>query len=216
MRLSSNTADVINCPTMIAHRIDARPQETSMKSSAAPGERLADLMRRSQEGDNASYAELLHEISVIARRFAGSRGYSLQSSDIEDVVQDVLIAIHSVRETYDPKRPFLPWLVAIIHNRYVDAIRRLTRRSKNEMLVEEYPVTFDQSESNLDAQGYGDISALHQAIESLPDAQRRAIKLVKIGDMSLKEASAASGMTVPALKVAIHRAVKTLRRRLKR
>lgn len=176
---------------------------------------LRNLMQAAQEGDNKAYAALLREIAPIVRRVIYRKWGFLQVSDVEDIVQDVLLSVHSARATYDPNRPFGPWLMVICHNRMVDSARRYGRRAANEVLVDELPETFSTEPTNMSGEGYGDMGALHGAIRNLPPAQQRAVTLLKLQEMSLKEASAASGMTISALKVALHRAVKTLRGKLK-
>ena len=132
-------------------------------------------------------------------------------ADAEDTVQYILLTIHAVRHTYDPSRPFGPWLVAIARRRIVDRLRRQGRSSAREIPLEPEHETFAARETNL-AEIAGDEHALREAIQRLPEGQRRAITLLKLEDMSLKEAAAASGQSVTALKVATHRAVKSLRK----
>jgi DNA-directed RNA polymerase specialized sigma24 family protein len=69
--------------------------------------------------------------------------------------------------------------------------------------------------TNITAEVYGDPEALKQALRALPAGQREAIEMLKLREMSLKEASAASGMSIGALKVATHRAISALRKLLK-
>jgi RNA polymerase sigma-70 factor (ECF subfamily) len=90
-------------------------------------------------------------------------------------------------------------------------LRRRGRTEARETALEPEHETFVAPEANL-----GDAKALRRAVESLPPAQREAIQLLKLNEMSLKEAAAASGMSVAALKVATHRAVKNLRKLLGR
>jgi RNA polymerase sigma-70 factor (ECF subfamily) len=166
-------------------------------------------MARAQEGDREAYRRLLEGVApylrFLARRRMGAAG------DIEDTVQEILLTVHAVRHTYDPARPFGPWLVAIAERRVVDALRRRGRTEARETALEPEHETFVAPEANL-----GDAKALRRAVESLPPAQREAIQLLKLNEMSLKEAAAASGMSVAALKVATHRAVKNLRKLLGR
>lgn len=176
--------------------------------------RLARLMRAAQEGDRAAYAQLLTEITTVLRRVIQRQGWFSQPADVEDVLQDILMSLHAVRGTYDPERPFLPWLLAIARNRMVDAMRRSGRRAANETSVAEYPETFVEAGANTSDGTYGDPEALRQAIGQLPPGQRRAIELVKLQELSLKEASARSGMSVGALKVAVHRGMIALRKAL--
>src|SRR5438093_2260219 len=81
------------------------------------GERLGKLMRLAQCGDSVAYAELLNEITPLLRRLVRRQRPFLRPEDIEDLVQDTLLSMHSVRATYDAARPFLPWLFAINRNR---------------------------------------------------------------------------------------------------
>jgi RNA polymerase sigma-70 factor (ECF subfamily) len=178
------------------------------------GDRLSLLMRGAQDGDAAAYAELLTEITPLLRREVRRRRQFWTAQDVEDLVQDVLLSLHAVRATYDPARPFLPWLIAITHNRIIDGTRRQIRRNANEVTVDELPETFADDAANRQADPYGDPEALRRAMQQLPPGQRQAVEMVKLREMSLKEASAASGMSVAALKVAVHRGIATLRKAL--
>lgn len=177
-------------------------------------DRLGSLMRLAQDGDGNAYMRLLAEVTPLLRRVIHQQRSFLQASDIEDIVQDTLISLHSVRATYDPARPFTPWLMAIARNRLVDAARRYGRLSAHEVSVPEYPETFSEEPTNNVDGVYGDPEALKEAIKQLPPGQRRAVEMLKLREMSLKEASAASGMGVAALKVAVHRGMKALRKTL--
>lgn len=179
-------------------------------------DRLGPLMRAAQDGDSAAYLRLLKEITPLLRRAVRQRRKFLQSSDIEDLVQDILLSLHSVRATYDPARPFLPWLMTIANNRMADGSRRQMRRTANEVSVAEYPETFSDAPTNTNTMEtrFGDREALHKAIGRLPGGQRRAVEMLKLREMSLKEAASASGMSVAALKVAVHRGMNTLRKAL--
>ena len=94
---------------------------------------LAALMRAAQEGDSAAYARLLTAIMPIIRRMAAGRWTGSEEAD--DVVQDTFLSLHQVRQTYDPNRPFVPWLMAIARHRLADIQRRQARRAKGEVAV---------------------------------------------------------------------------------
>jgi RNA polymerase sigma factor (sigma-70 family) len=175
---------------------------------------LGSLMRAAQEGDGKAYLRLLTEITPLLRRVIGRQRRFMQASDVEDIVQEVLISIHSVRATYDPARPFMPWLVAIARNRTIDAARRYGRVAANEVSGVDFPETFSSEATNLVDDTYGDPEALREAVSRLPPGQRQAIEMLKLREMSLKEAAAATGMSVSALKIAVHRGVKSLRKAL--
>lgn len=172
---------------------------------------LGTLMCLSQAGDRSAYDRLLRECAALIRRVVKRRQPYLSDADAEDLVQDILLSIHTVRATYDAKRPFIPWLMAIVRNRTADMARRYVRRNAREVAVDEYPETFDEAETNTPNEGYGDPEALRQALRTLPKGQQTAIELLKLKEMSLKEASKASGMSISALKVATHRATRALR-----
>jgi RNA polymerase sigma factor (sigma-70 family) len=177
-------------------------------------DRFGSLMRASQDGDAAAYLTLLNEITPVLRRFIGRQRWSLQGSDVEDIVQEVLISIHSVRATYDPARPFMPWMATIARSRMIDAMRRRGRVSANEVQGVEFPETFSSTPANLAEDAYGDPEALREAINQLPAGQRQAVEMLKLREMSLKEAAAVSGMSTSALKTAVHRGMTALRKAL--
>ena len=167
------------------------------------------LMARAQNGDATAYRRLLGEIAPYLRSLAAKRHRDPQ--DIEDTVQDILLTIHAVRQTYDPARPFGPWLVAIANRRIVDRLRRQGRQRARETLSDVHQETFEAPEANL-GEEMVDRRELHAAIESLPAGQKQAIQMLKLKEMSLKEAAETSGTSVTALKVATHRALISLRK----
>ena len=175
---------------------------------------LAELMRAAQAGDSGAYRQLLNNIVPRLRHLIRKRRPFLSAADIEDLVQDVLLSLHAVHATYDPQRPFMPWLLAIVHNRTADGARRYARRSSHEVQVAELPVTFSADGENYSADGYGDPEALRQAVAGLPKRQRDAIEMLKLRELSLKEASAQTGVSVTALKVSVHRGMAALRKAL--
>ncbi len=175
---------------------------------------LAALMRRAQAGDSDAYSSLLHALAPLVKRVVKREFYFLQPQDVDDVVQEVLLSLHAARRTYDPERPFLPWFMAIIRNRMADNGRRHARRAVHEVLSERPPETFPADDANTPANAFGDVEALGQALRQLPPGQRQAIELMKIKEMSLKEASAATGTSIGALKVSVHRGMSALRKAL--
>src|SRR5689334_6699857 len=168
-------------------------------------------MAAAQAGDALAYDRLLRAILPLLRAVARRR--IADSAEAEDAVQDALVTIHQLRHTYDPGRPLRPWLVAITERRAVDRLRRHGRRGGRESPLDEFRETLAAAEANA---GEARVAArqLHAAVAALPPAQRTALALAKLEDLSLAEASRRSGMSVGALKVATHRAVRSLRRRL--
>jgi RNA polymerase sigma-70 factor, ECF subfamily len=206
------------------------PPLTLVTSSGVPGARpgrsgdaraagardWSQLMARAQDGDRDAYRALLEDIAPYLRALA-TRCFR-ETGDIEDAVQDVLLTVHAVRHAYDPGRPFGPWLVAIANRRIVDQLRRQMRARSREIESTAAHETFSAHATNLQS-NFNDTSAdeavLHAAIEHLPPDQRQAIRLLKLEEMSLNEAALASGKSVSALKVATHRAIKSLRKLLR-
>src|SRR5712671_2030059 len=99
-----------------------------MSKSEKDEKYLGDLMRDAQSGIAAAYLELLEDITPRLRRIIRRQRSFLGTEDIEDLVQDILLSVHSVRATFDPQRPFMPWLMAITRNRLVDGARRYSRQ----------------------------------------------------------------------------------------
>lgn len=168
----------------------------------------AILMARAQDGDGVAYQWLLQEITPYLRSLAARRHRG--ADDIEDAVQDILLTIHSIRHTYDPTRPFGPWLVTIADRRSIDRLRRQARHKRRETPLEPEHEAF--ADARADMEEKPDTGELAQAIGDLPPAQQKAIQLLKLKEMSLKEAATASGMSVASLKVNTHRALKNLRK----
>jgi RNA polymerase sigma-70 factor (ECF subfamily) len=175
---------------------------------------LARLMGAAQRGDAAAYTQLLDAITGRVRRIVAHRRGFVGHAEVEDIVQDVLLSLHAVRATYDPTRPFGPWLMAIVRHRLADAARRYARHGAREVSFDDPDVTFVEPSTKSGTESWGDSEVLESAIRQLPRGQREAIELVKLQELSLKEASKATGTSVGALKVATHRAVSALRRKL--
>src|SRR5215813_14840241 len=168
------------------------------------------LMARAQEGDQAAYHRLLQEITPYLRSLAVR--LHRNAYDAEDSVQDVLLTIHSIRQTYDPTRPFAPWLVAIANRRFIDRLRRQGRTRNREIPLTAEHETFCEPAANLDERPDG--RELEGMVNNLPPAQQSAVRLLKLKELSLKEAAAVSGMSITSLKVNAHRALKSLRKML--
>jgi RNA polymerase sigma-70 factor, ECF subfamily len=183
---------------------------TSDSSTRKSNDDWSALMARAQDGDAASYRCLLLSVTPYLRAMASR--YLRNAVEVEDAVQDVLLAVHAIRHTYDPERPFKPWLAGIARHRLIDLLRKRGRLSARELALAPEHENFAELKTNVDASCDG--AALRTAISGLPWGQRKAIELTKLKEMSLKEASVASGMSVTALKVVTHRGMQRLKRLL--
>ena len=202
-------------PDVLKGRLQQGMARQGANSGAeAAAQRWRDLMVAAQDGDGPAYAALLRECVPLIRTHARQRGVPADRAD--DVVQDVLLTIHRVRHTYDPARPFTPWLRAIAQRRAIDALRRSGRQGARELhaplAYEDYPDPAAAADQVLaDA---GRAARLNAAVATLPPGQRQALEQLGLQDRSLAEASAATGRSAGALKVNLHRGLKALRARL--
>ncbi len=190
--------------------IDNSEMDVDQAKSMAPDVDWTILMARAQKGDSAAYLRLLQEVTPYLRALAARR--HRDPGDIEDAVQDVLLTVHAIRHTYDPARPFGPWLLAIANRRLIDRLRRQGRtRARETPLTAEHD-NFPQAAANFE-EGM-DRHKLEDAVGNLPPMQQQAIRLLKLEEMSLKQAATVSGVSIASLKVATHRALISLRRML--
>jgi RNA polymerase sigma-70 factor (ECF subfamily) len=175
--------------------------------------RWSRLMAAAQDGDRDAYRLLLGEILPFIRAIVARQHRLPDRAD--DVLQDVLLTLHRVRHTYDPNRSFKHWLAMIARRRSIDGLRRRLRHGGVEIADEAAYETFADPAANRVEEARDAAQELRAAVASLPERQREALEVVKLREMSLREASEATGMSVAALKVNVHRALKALRARLK-
>jgi len=168
-------------------------------------------MAAAQGGDKAAYVRLLADVTPFVRVLVRRR--CADPSRAEDVVQEVLLTLHRVRHTYDPARPFTPWLAAIAGRRSIDALRRRVRQAAHEAHDPYAYETFADVGANKEVEASDAAQVLAGLIATLPPGQREALELLKLKELSLLEASRISGQSVAALKVGVHRAIKALRLR---
>jgi RNA polymerase sigma-70 factor, ECF subfamily len=167
-----------------------------------------DLLAAAQRGDGAAYHAFLETVLPFLRSVARARSWSTQAA--EDIVQDALLTIHRVRHTYQPGRPVKPWLAAIVVRRAIDANRRLGRTAAREVHDPLAHETFADEPANRD-EAADAAARLGRMMAGLTPKQKEAVELVKLREMSLAEASAASGQSIASLKVNVHRAIRKLR-----
>jgi len=187
----------------------AGPVTASEQKEETQPDRWKRLMLAAQGGQQRDYAAFLRETSPFIRAIA--RRHHRNTGLVEDVVQETLTSIHRMRHTYEPGRPVEPWVAAIAKARSIDVLRRHTRISKRETgedtdVLSNHPDRGASTESRLVSE-----SVIADAMASLTDAQREAVRLLKIEELSLAEASSVSGLSVQALKSALHRAMQNLR-----
>lgn len=190
------------------------PSRLGADMQDAEAARRAAWMAAAQDGDARAYRLLLRECAVLAAAVARRQG--VPPGAVDDVVQDTLLTVHRVRHTYDPARPFDPWLRAIAGRRAVDALRRRGRQGARErQSVAGYETHADPADSPLDDAERGErAQALGRAIATLPPGQREAVEQLGLHERSLAEAAELTGRSTGALKVNLHRALQALRGRM--
>lgn len=159
--------------------------------------RLAGLAQR---GDKQAYAALLNACRDWLLRYYRRK---VPPEQIEDLVQDTMLSLHRKLASYDPSRSIVPWLAAIARYRFIDHLRHAYRNAAD--AIEDDMALAHDDEPALTAR-----LSLDRLFEALPDAQCRAIELVKIEGLSISEASASTGQSESLIKVNIHRGLKRL------
>ncbi len=164
-------------------------------------------MSQAQAGDAVAYERLLRALVPMLERFVRARLHDQQAA--EDVVQNILLALHRARHTYRPERPFQPWIFAIARNSVIDSLRKQKVRRRFEQSLDGVP---DPSQDTPIGPEPDSISPeLARALAQLPAAQREAVELVKLHGLSMQEAAERAGTTAGALKVRAHRGYRKLR-----
>lgn len=161
---------------------------------------LARLMVASQKGDGQAYTVLLTQVQLWLERYFSRR---CPPAQIDDLVQEVLMAVHNKRATYDTNRPFLPWLAAIARYRWVDHLRKVYRREED--ASEDYDAPEDSEEEAVIAR-----MSLERLFGQISAKQAETIEMVKIEGLSIREAAEKSGQSEASVKVNIHRGLKKL------
>ena len=159
---------------------------------------LRRAMARSFDGDKAAYRHVLDE----SRRWLlGFYRRRVPPQMIDDLVQETLISVHSKRQSFDPSRPYLPWLAAIARYRWVDALRKM--RDTEELNPEE--VAGDDDGGAVVAR-----LSIARLLSHLPAGQANAIVLTRIEGRSVSEAAQVCGQSESLIKVNVHRGLRKL------
>jgi RNA polymerase sigma-70 factor (ECF subfamily) len=190
---------------------DLRMVKAGTQNRSADDLRRSAQMAAAQAGDRAAYEALLRDCVPLIRTFATRQGVA--ADYIDDVIQDVLLTIHRARQTYDPARSFTGWLRTIAERRAIDLLRRVGRQRAREIhspfVFESYvDDTADPTRKAGDAAGSRRVD---EALAVLPERQREAVRVLVLEEQSLAEAAIATRRTRGALKVNLHRALKSLR-----
>ncbi len=165
-----------------------------------------DLMRSANAGDSVAYHRLLKAITPVLRA-ATRRGLARSGQPVEqaeDIVQDILIAVHLKRHTWDPTAPFAPWLFAIARNKLIDALRRRGRRIF--VNIDDFSETLAGAPQE-DTLPPGEVAS---HLEQLPARQRDVLQSIAVDARSIKDTATKLSMTEGAVRVALHRGLSNL------
>jgi RNA polymerase sigma-70 factor, ECF subfamily len=167
--------------------------------------RLRGLLIAGLRGDEFAYLSFLRETSAYLRAFFRRRLVQL-AGEVEDLVQETLLAIHNQRHTYDTAQPLTAWVHAIAKYKMVDLFRSYgSRAALTDPLDDEGEIFAISSGDALEA--HIDVEDL---LAQLPDRYRLPILHVKLEGLSVHETAMATGMSESAVKVGIHRGLKLL------
>lgn len=168
---------------------------------AASGTRLEALMGHSLAGDARAHEEMLRLLAPALRSYFGRR-MSRAQDDVDDLVQEALIAIHTRRSSYDPSRPIFPWVYAIAKYKLIDYFRRTKNASAEELHENDAAEEFESAcAARIDVE---------TMLGALPEKQRLAIRATQIDGESGADVSARHGWSPSDVKVSVHRGLKTL------
>jgi len=173
-------------------------------------ERLRGLLVRGLAGDPIAYHSFLKDLSAHLRAFLRRR--LVHSPDeVEDLVQESLLAVHNHRHTYDPELPLTAWVQAIAKYKLVDFLRRRAGIDLVTDPLDDGNDVFTSADSDA-AEARRDIGKL---LEQLPDRQRLPIVYMKLEGRSAMETAEITGMSISAVKVGVHRGMKALAAKLR-
>jgi RNA polymerase sigma-70 factor (ECF subfamily) len=167
------------------------------------------LMRAARNGDGAAYERCLREMAQGLRPLVrrGLLRTGANPAETEDVVQDILIAVHLKRQTWDETRPIGPWIAGIARYKIIDAARRRGRRT-------DLPI--DDFADILPAQAEPETASerdVSRSLEALPDGQRKVVRAIAIEGASIAVAAQTLNMSEGAVRVALHRGLGSLAKR---
>lgn len=178
-----------------------------MQDGRAADDVWGDLMRLALDGDHAAYRTLLEALGTTLRGLVRSRlaKAGRGNAEVEDIVQEVLLAVHLKRHTWDPDLPFGPWVHVVARHKLIDALRRQGVRPTVSVddVAEALPAPSDTQT---------DLGDAERLISQLSRRQQAIVRGIAIDGRSASEVGREVGMTEGAVRVALHRALKELAR----
>lgn len=186
------------------------PEGEEKTAVAQTEDRLRSLLLLGMDGDEAAYRDFLQASAMHLRAFLRRR-LSRWPDEVEDLVQESLLALHNQRMTYDRSAPLTAWMYAIARYKLIDWLRRHARHEGLNDPLEDDGELFTTAE----ADGREAKRDLEKVLGMLPEQQRAAILHTKVNGLSVREAAAAMRISEASVKVAVHRGLKTLAAKLR-
>jgi RNA polymerase sigma-70 factor (ECF subfamily) len=173
--------------------------------------RLTSLLAQSLEGDRKAYRTFLYELTGHLRARLRKK-LRRKDEDIEDLMQEILIAVHKGLETFKPEVPLTAWISAIVRYKVADYHRAYFRwDSLHEPLDDDGDLFTDSSTEAADAR-----RDLQQLLATLPRSQQLPIVHMRLWGMSVAETASATGLSESAVKVGVHRGLKALAAKIRK
>src|SRR5271166_3865446 len=171
-----------------------------------PDDPWSRMMKAAIAGDQGVCRRLLEKIgrSVRAMARAAFARARLGDADVEDAVQETLLAIHLKRHTWDPSQKLSPWVNAIARHKIIDAMRR--RGARRAEPIEDFE-DFLAAPVEEDPHTLSDAKKL---IDTLAPRQRDIVRSISLEGQSIATTATRLSMSEVAVRVALHRALKSL------
>ena len=188
----------------------ARTTRATSNQTGDAETRLRSLFVRGLDGEQSAYQDFLHELGARLRAYFRKRLYGWPD-EVEDLVQECLLAVHTKRHTYQPDQPLTAWVHAIARYKLIDLLRA---KSVHEALNDPLDDALAVFAASSDDVGVArrDLAGL---LGTLPPRQRLPIEHVKLKGLSVRQTAALLGMSESAIKVGIHRGLKALAKRVR-
>lgn len=186
-------------------RIRIQTDGRALADMQAAEQRLRALFLGGLAGDAQAYHAFLKDLGAHVRAFLRRRLQALPD-EIEDLVQDTLLAVHNQRHTYRADQPLTAWVHAIARYKLIDLLRSRGGREALHVPLDDDLEVFARSDTEA-ADARRDLTRL---LAQLPDNQRLPIVHTKLDGLSVAEAARASGLSESAVKVGVHRGLKAL------
>jgi len=169
---------------------------------------MAETLRAGLAGDKTAYTEFYRQLAPVLASMVGAMAPAASQADQDDMVQDILLAIHAKRHTWTSTRPILPWVYAIARYRLIDRVRALKRHADRHAeldlnrIDEAIAAMIDQAETRMD---------LEKGISRIGGVTGRVMTFIGLDGKSIRETSDKVGISENAVRLRFHRGIRKLR-----